>query len=201
MPTLEDVELTSRQEQFADAALALLAREGMAAVTFRAVAAEAGWSLGAMQKAFATKAELDRAMFSRLRESGVALPPTEPGRPTLRGWLVELFLSVMPLDERRRALELQGAAFAERAAYDARIGAAIAASDGEIRESIARLVRRAQGEGEVAAGVDPQAVAVLMLALAQGLATQLLYEPRPEDAVRELLSRAVGALLADAAGG
>ena len=45
------------------------------------------------------------AMFSRLRETSVAMPPGEPGRPTLRAWLVELMLAVLPLDDARRALQ------------------------------------------------------------------------------------------------
>lgn len=44
-------------------------------------------------------------MFSRLRETSVAMPPGEPGRPTLRAWLVELMLAVLPLDDARRALQ------------------------------------------------------------------------------------------------
>lgn len=67
--------LTVRQSELADVALAIVAREGMAAVTFRAVAAESGWSLGAVQKAFRAKDELVRAMFIRLRERGASPSP------------------------------------------------------------------------------------------------------------------------------
>jgi len=45
--------LSARQGELADAALRILGRDGIAAVSFRAVAAESGWSLGAVQKAFA----------------------------------------------------------------------------------------------------------------------------------------------------
>ena len=68
-------------------------------------------------------------MFARLRETASGSALAEPGRPTRRGWLVDLMVSVLPLDEPRRAAELQGAAFAERAAFDPVIGAAVAASD------------------------------------------------------------------------
>ena len=43
--------------------------------------------------------------------------------------------------------------------------------------------------------MDPHTVAWAMLALAQGLAAQLLYDPMPEDEVRTLLSTTVGSLL------
>lgn len=187
--------LTLRQAELADVGLALVAREGMNAVTFRSVAAESGWSLGAVQKAFTSKDELVRAMFIRLRESAGVEPPGEPGRPTLSGWLTELMLGMLPLDERRRAVTLQGAAFGDRAAFDPQIGRVIAASDAELRSLLAALVRRAQGEGEVSASIDPDAVAWAYLALAQGTTLQLLYDPMPEPQVRARTEAAVKALL------
>ena len=98
VPTVDDVSLTPRQIELADAALRIVARQGMRAVTFRSVAAESGWSLGAVQKAFATKVDLHTAMFARLRGSVGPAPTHEPGRPTLHAWLVALVASVLPLD-------------------------------------------------------------------------------------------------------
>ena len=187
--------LTPRQAELADAALRILGREGIAAVSFRAVAAESGWSLGAVQKAFASKALLDAAVLQRLRETSVAIPPGEPGRPTLRAWLVELMLAVLPLDEPRRQATLQGAAFAERAAFDESIGRVIAEGDEGIRSLVARLVRRAQSESDVPAGLDPDHVAWAFLALATGAATQFLYDPAPEPVVRARIEAALGGLL------
>lgn len=95
------MDLTARQAELADAALRIVAREGLAAVTFRSIAAESGWSLGAVQKAFATKDAILTAMFARLRASAGRLPASEPGRPTLRAWLVSQQPSWLPLDAER----------------------------------------------------------------------------------------------------
>ena len=190
------MELTPRQAEFADAGLRLLARDGMAAVSFRTVAAEAGMSLGAVQKAFPSKAVMLASMFSRLRATASAPVLADPGRPTLRAWLVTLMVAVLPLDEARRAAELQGAAFAERAAFDPDIAAAIATSDDEMRTGLAQLVQRAQSEGEVDESVDPDAAAAALLALMQGMATQLLYDPKPEAAARRQCAWIVDAILA-----
>ena len=187
--------MTPRQTEFADAGLRLLARDGMASVSFRTVAAEAGMSLGAVQKAFPSKDVMLRAMFARLRETASGTALVEPGRPTLRGWLVDLMVSVLPLDGDRRGAELQGAAFAERAAFDPAIAAAVTASDRELRGGIARLVGRAKAEGEVDDSVDPDAAAWAVLAFMQGMASQLLYDPAPEDAVRRQCERVVEAVL------
>ena len=189
------MQLTPRQTEFADAALRLLARDGMAAVSFRTVAAEAGMSVGAVQKAFPTKDEMLRAMFARLRATASAPVLSEPGRPTLSGWLVDLMVAVLPLDAPRRAAELQGAAFAERAAFDPVIADAVASSDRELRAAIAGLVNRARAEGEVPATVDADAVAWGVLAFMQGMASQLLYDPAPEDAVRRQCEWVVDGLL------
>jgi AcrR family transcriptional regulator len=189
--------LSARQGELADAALRILGRDGIAAVSFRAVAAESGWSLGAVQKAFASKAALDAAVLQRLRETSVTLPPGEPGRPTLRTWLVELAVAVLPVDQARREATLRGAAFADRAAFDEAIGRTVAEGDAVIRALVARLVSRARAEGEVPADLDPDHVAWAFLALITGAATQLLYDraseaevrARVDDAVRGLLSR------------
>ena len=135
-------------------------------------------------------------MFARLRETASGSALAEPGRPTLRGWLVDLMVSVLPLDEPRRAAELQGAAFAERAAFDPVIGAAVAASDHELRNAIARLVRRAHAEGEVPASVDPDAAAWALLTFMQGMASQLVYDPAPEDVDRRQCEWVIDALAA-----
>jgi hypothetical protein len=196
--TLEDIAMSGRWEA---SHLRTLAEDALnqgllpASESFRAVAAESGWSLGAVQKAFASKALLDAAVLQRLRETSVAIPPGEPGRPTLRAWLVELMLAVLPLDESRREATLRGAAFADRAAFDESIGRVIAEGDEGIRSLVARLVRRAQSEDEVRAGLDPDHVAWAFLALATGAATQLLYDTAPEPVVRARIDAAIGGLL------
>lgn len=191
------MDLTPRQSELADAALRIVAREGMAAVSFRSVAAESGWSLGAVQKAYATKDALVLAMFARLRAVAAVGPAAEPGRPTLHAWLLELLMAILPLDQARRDLQLQGAAFAERAAYDPVVGQAIASSDNDIRTLLGALIDRAITDGEVAATVNQERVAWAFLAIAQGAATQLLYDPTDEATIRERASWAIAQLLAD----
>jgi len=190
------MELTARESELADVALGVLAKEGIAAVTFRSVAAASGWSLGAVQKAFATKDDLLAAMFTRLRASAGLAPSLPPGEPDVAAWLTALLLGILPTDETRRALTLQGAAFGERAAYDAHLAAALAESDAGLRELIASLVKLGQSRGEVPAAVSPEAAAWAFLALAQGAATQLLYDPVKADVLATRARAAVDAILA-----
>jgi AcrR family transcriptional regulator len=188
-------ELTGRQVELAEAALRIIAREGMAAVSFRAVGAEAGWSLGAVQKAFPSKDLMMAAAFAQLRRRQTPLPAAEPGRPTLRDWLVALLVGILPLDEERAAAQRQGDAFAARALTDPAIAAAIAGSDDEVRGLLSSLVDRARAEGEIPREVDAATTSWAVLALAQGLAAQLLYRPEDEAGVRARLDRTIAALL------
>lgn len=189
------MELSTRQEQLVDAALRIVARDGLPAATFRAIAAEAGCSLGAVQKAFPSRDKLVSAAFSRLRERATQLPSGEPGRPTLRHWLVELLVSILPLDEDRRAAQRQGDAFAQWALTEPPVAAAIAESDQQVRALLASLVARARAEEEIPAHVDPGVTSWAVLALGQGLASQLLYSPETEAEIRPRLDAVICALL------
>ncbi|WP_417233879.1 TetR/AcrR family transcriptional regulator [Arthrobacter sp.] len=189
------MELTRRQTELADAALRIIARTGMADLSFRNVANEANCSLGSVQKAFPSKKLMLTAMFAQLRESAASLPQGDPGRPDLHNWLVALIVGILPLDEQRLAAQRQGDAFAQAALADPEIAAAIAGSDRQVRQLLASLIARARAEGEVPEHVDAETTAWAVLALAQGLAAQLLYGPEAEADVRERLDIAVAALL------
>lgn len=195
------MDLTERQSQLADAALRIVARSGLGALSFRAVASEDGCSLGSVQKAFPSKQRMVAAAFSRLRDTSAPLPPGEPGRPNLRQWLVDLFIGVLPLDEPRRAAHRQGEVFAQVALVDPDIAAAITESDTRLRGLIASLVARGRRESEIPTWVDPDTAAWAVWALAGGVAAQLTYDPEPEDEVRTRLDAAISALLGVAATG
>lgn len=194
-PSALPLSLTPRQAELADAALEIVAREGMGALSFRAVAAEAGCSLGAIQKAFPTKERMIASAFARLRQTAAPLPPGEPGRPTLRAWLVELAVCILPLDAARAAAHRTGEAFAAHAVNDPAIAAAIAESDDHLRGLFASLVLRAQHEGEVSAGLPAASTAWGILAVLTGAAAQLSYQPQGEEEARALLLAAFGSLL------
>jgi len=167
----------------------------MGSVTFRTVAAEAHMSLGAVQNAFPSKDVMLRVMFARLRETASGPARIEPGGPSAGAWLVERMMSLLPLDEPRRAAELQRVSFAQRAALDPEIAAAVAASDHELRTALAGMLRQAQADGQLAASIDPEAAAWAARAFIQGMASELLYDPSPEESVRRQCLWVVDTLL------
>ncbi len=68
-------------------------------------------------------------------------------------------MAVPPVDQPQRQATLCGAAFAERAAFEAAIAKSVPGGDAEMRGLVARLVRRAQSEADVPGELVPQHVA------------------------------------------
>ena len=184
-----------RQDEFADAALRIVAREGLAALSFRSVASESGWSLGAVQKAFTSKEALLLATLERAQSRVIGESSAEPAQPTLEIWLVTLVLATLPLDAERRAAVVVGIAFADQAPFDPAIAERLRASDEAIRTMLIRLFGWRRAEGELVARLDNDALVRAVLAFAGGLASQLLYDPQPASAVDALVSGTIASLL------
>lgn len=185
----------ARTRELADAALRVVSREGLSALSFRTLAAEAGCSLGAVQKAFASKEEILAAVVAEAQRKVAGSLSGEPGRPTLRAWLVELVLATLPLDADRRSASIIGVALSDRAPFDAELAQSLKNADDELRAKLALLAGRAIAEGELLANVRPQLFARAIVAFMAGLAGQLLYDPQPEEAVRALVESTIDGVL------
>lgn len=183
-----------RTGELAAAALRIVTAQGLPAVTFRAVAAESGWSLGAVQKTFRTKDDLIRATLEHAQAAVNERLSVDPGRPTLRAWLVDLVMATLPLDDARRSACLVSVAVADRAPFDNTLALSLAASDAELRGKLALLAGRARQEGELDPAVQGDSLARAVLAFAAGLAGQLLYDPVAEADVVVLVRNTMTAL-------
>lgn len=184
-----------RRTELADAALRVVMRDGLSAVSFRSVAAESGWSLGAVQKAFASKQDLLAAVVGRAQEQVTHEAAQAPGRPDLLTWTVDLLMRTLPLDGPRRAAVLVSTGYADRAGVDAELGAQVRAQDAAVRGQIVGLFSATRAAGGLRSRLDDDQLARACLAFAAGLAGQLLYDPRPEAEVRALVTSTVDALL------
>ncbi len=163
------VDPAERRAELVSVLLRLVAEHGLEGATIRALADAAGVSIGAVQHHFRTKDEL---LLSAFRQTGADLTERAErigrraltARAAIRGILLEL----LPLDERREAELRVGLAFAARAMTVPALGEVLASDLGELRAGLA--------EGFAAAKVaDPVAAATAAMALADGLATQLLF--------------------------
>ena len=97
------VDHAERREQIAHALWRVLRRDGIRSVSVRTVAAEAGWSAGALRYYFPDQAELLAFAMQLVTDRVTArigdLPDT--GDPLVRG--VAILEEVIPLDAERRA--------------------------------------------------------------------------------------------------
>jgi len=185
MPKLVDHE--ERRAELAAAVWRLASREGLEAVTVRRVAAEAGWSTGALIHYFPDKEALILFAF-RTAADRVGRRLAELEKRTsdplerARAQLIE----GLPLDRERRdevcfwfsflglALTRPALARAQRVAYRA------------WRDRVADRLREAQEAGDVRADADCATEAAALVGLVDGLAVQATFEPRALSAARQV---------------
>jgi TetR/AcrR family transcriptional regulator, transcriptional repressor of bet genes len=193
------VDHEERRAELASAVWRLASRDGLDAVTLRAVAAEAGWSTGALHHYFDDKEDLllfaFRTVADRVgrrvdaaRES--ATEPLELARALLAMGL--------PLDAERRAETRVWFAFLGLALTRPVLARAQRAAYRHWRRLVASTLHEAQERGEIDPGIDPEREAAGLVALVDGLAVQASFEPRAIDRARmeELVDERLTALRA-----
>lgn len=191
------VDRQNRRRSVAEAIHRIAAREGLAGASVRVVAAEAGLSVGAVQREFPTKDDLLRfaldttidevaARFSRIRIGPEQLTFTEG----LRAVLTDL----LPTDERRRSQARIWAAFYARAAVDQEFARVLADLDTRTRVNLAAALAYAREQGELSPGPTPEALAELLMVLIDGF--WLTCARLPQDASSDALYAAVDAAVA-----
>jgi AcrR family transcriptional regulator len=191
MPKFVDTD--ERRAELAAAAAQLIARSGLGAATMRDVAAEAGWTTGALTHYFSGKRELLLFTFrSSLAQRHAARDAREGLAP--RDALVRSLEGVLPLDDERRRHWMVTVAFCAEAGDDAELSTAQRDAYREFRQNIAQFVRQCGG----ASADEASARAEHLIALADGIAIQALFDPDgwPADHQLARLHDAVEPLLA-----
>ncbi len=179
MPRVVDVE--QRRTDLIDAAARLIARSGIESATMRNVAAEAGWTTGALTHYFSDKRLLLLAVFQDslarrrvLRVDLETLEPTAKLRAALHG--------VLPIDDDRRRHWLVTIAFTSTAIGDAELAAAQQDAYREFRARMTCLVDAAK----LTSGQAAEALAEQLIAAADGIAIQALFDTETWPAKRQL---------------
>ncbi|MFJ4230682.1 TetR/AcrR family transcriptional regulator [Cellulosimicrobium cellulans] len=169
-----DVDHDQRRREIVLAVWTIVARRGIEGVTLRGVAAEAGVSMGRVQHYFGTRDELVRHACRLMVEGaraehaaqGEAMPPVERLRllvhravPTTPGFTLGVAVWT---------------AFHAKSVDDPEIATILAdAHRGGVREGVA-LVSEARERGDLPDGEDADALALRLLALAEGYGTRVL---------------------------
>ena len=185
MPKIVDHE--ARRAELAAAVWRLASRDGLDSLTMRRVAAEAGWSTGALAHYFDDKEELLVFAFQTVadrvgRRIVKAAEHTRDPLELVRTQLVE----GLAIDSERRAEVRVWFAFLGLAETQPRLAKAGRDAYRLWRERVAKTLAAAQRQGLVDEAVDPKREAAALIALVDGIAIQATFDPRAVSAERQL---------------
>jgi AcrR family transcriptional regulator len=180
-----------------DAAERVFARRGYRGASLDEIAAEAGFSKGAVYSNFSSKEELFLALIDRRRTDdrvalGAALRvPDNEGRAPL------FAETAAPTDAAAWTWGLLALEFFLYAAREPEVRARLASQYEDQRASIAEALR-ATWPALASAPLGPRDIATIVMALSTGLGVQAVLDPAAIDP--ELFARALDALVTSAAG-
>lgn len=168
MPKLVDAD--QRREELAEAAARVIARSGIDGASLRGVAAEAGWTTGALVHYFANKRELLaftlQASLERRRIANAdraELPPDQ----ALRSMLFD----ALPTTDQTTLHWIVTLAFAGQASSDTDLAAIQRSAYRDFRSAVIELVAVCHPS------VDAEQEAERLIALVDGIALQALFDP------------------------
>jgi TetR/AcrR family transcriptional regulator, transcriptional repressor of bet genes len=185
MPKVVDRE--ERRGELRDAVWRLASRDGLEAVTVRAVADEAGCSTGALVHYFADKEDLllfaFRTVADRvMRRVAAAEEGTTDPVELARAMLVE----GLPLDRERQAEVRLWFAFLGLALTRPALARDQRLTYRAWRKRVAERLAAGKEQGILRADVDPETQAAALVGLVDGLAVQATFEPRALGTERQL---------------
>jgi AcrR family transcriptional regulator len=168
------VDHAERREIFAAAALRVIMREGVAGLTVRAVAQEAGFTTGALTHYFHSKDQLlieASELSARLvREEMARAGRIVPAREAIR----KVVALALPLTAETRGYWRIWLAYWERSSYDDEVARVMRLRYEEWSGRLEVLLRRAQAEGDLAPAVSPRQAAWSLIALIDGIGVQVV---------------------------
>lgn len=174
----KEVDHPARRRELADAACRVIARNGLAGTTLADVAAESGWSIGAIRYYFPTKDELVASALSGVAERvDDRIRLRTAGGMTLND-LRTAAAELLPLDADRREEALVYLAFLAQAAVVPALADAAEGTAQQIQEPLAARIAHAVQAGELPAHLDAEHEAARLRVLLDGLRLQLITTPR-----------------------
>jgi AcrR family transcriptional regulator len=172
------VDHAERREQLADAVLAVIQRSGLSHVTLREVAREVGWTGGVLLHYFRDKDELLTFAFRLARQrAGQRVQARLPGRSgieALRTYIEE----ALPIDDARHLNATIWQAFEGHVAGVPELAEQQRSAYEELHQTLKGQVERAQSEGQIPAGLDPDRAAANIVSTIFGLRTMALINPQ-----------------------
>ncbi|HUF99136.1 MAG TPA: TetR family transcriptional regulator C-terminal domain-containing protein [Ilumatobacter sp.] len=200
VPTRQAERTERSTEALLDAAAELIAEGGLASMTFAAIGERAGYSRGLVTARFGSRAGLVNALVSRtwgqfhVRRAAI----TQAGQPAFAR-LMSLVTAIRQYaQEDPRNVRALFALMFEALGPDEALRERMAQFHQAMRDDIAALVEAGRADGSISPSIDPQATALILVALLRGLAYQWMLDPVSVDlaAAYDVIHEQVGNALA-----
>jgi AcrR family transcriptional regulator len=164
------------EDALLDSAAKLFARRGVEQTSLAQVGAEAGYSRGLVNHHFGSKAVLVERLVERSQHDFVSnLAETDGTEVDAVVAVARSYLGAAGREstDTRAHYVMWGAALPQ----DADLRASVAAGDAQFRIGVRSLVRLGQKRRTIAAGVDPDGVAAVVVGMLRGTVAQFLIDP------------------------
>jgi AcrR family transcriptional regulator len=186
----KSAQLGSSREQLLAAASRVFARSGYHGASMSEIAAEAGFSKGALYWSFASKDELFFALLDKLDEQLRALITAAASAPADRDISGDLSRDISAVLEHGHDVVLLFHEYSALAVRDPKVAARYAERNVRLREELAASMRARHEAIGVPMAIPAEQLATAVIALVDGLSIQQLTEPNvvPEDLFGQILS-------------
>lgn len=173
MPKVVDHE--ARRRELAEAVWRVIVRDGVGAVSIRSVAAEAGWSSGALRHYFSTRGELLAFACERVIEEVTERESSVGRTATARQAAVNVLLEAMPVDAARHTEASIAFAFLALGLGDPELARVQRLHFSGMYDLCLQLLRHLEAEGALAARhVTVEDLARRLHAVVDGLTVHVL---------------------------
>jgi AcrR family transcriptional regulator len=171
------VDLEQRRQAVAEAVWRVVRRSGLAAASVRAVAEEAGLSVGSLRHYFGEQRELQVYAFRLIIERyDQRLAEVDPALP-LRERIEQVMWALLPVTPAQVEEEQVRLEFLVQSRIDPRLSAIVDDDRAQGLEMIREMLRLLREAGQCRPDVDVEATAVEFLALLDGLAQAAAINP------------------------
>jgi AcrR family transcriptional regulator len=178
----KEVDHPARRRELADAACAVIARNGLGGTTLADVAEESGWSIGSIRYYFPDKDELVASALWRVGERvDERIRRRTAGGMTMDDLRIAA-TELLPLDADRRQDALVQLAFLAQAAVEPALADAAEGAAQRLQEPLAARIAYLVQAGELPARLDAEQEAARLRLLLDGLRLQLITTPRQTSA-------------------
>ena len=172
MPKIVDHDV--RRRELAQAAVRVIARNGLQGATTRAVAEESGWTTGVLKHYFVDKDDVLRHALHELEAVNIDRFRDAEAEATGYEALRAAITATLDNDLGHTQVWI---AFIGRAATDPVIGEEMRRGSAAWQRRWAKLVRRGQADGSITADVGADEMAIELWALVSGLRIAQLFNP------------------------